>query len=143
MSSCYVAEVAARFPELDIGPCEGQLVRGHLLSKQRIAKEFPKGALRLEGKLLPVTRREYPRDRTSGPKLCTLKQLQEDPRCWRPICGGASAVAGHHGQLDQGKVRLTRRMLPADLEEFAEQTGLLWELDRIYGPVNEMGNRGV
>jgi hypothetical protein len=58
-----------------------------------------------------------------------------DPRAWVWGCGGPTGIGGHHGMLDHSKtLRLPRECLPAGLEEFALELGLMWFLDRTYGP---------
>ena len=93
------------------GPCDGQLVRCHLIPKQLLKREF--------GKVLG-------------------KKLAEDPATWVPGCGGPTGIGGHHGMLDQSRtVRITRIELPDELELFAANHGLSWWLDREYGPREE------
>jgi hypothetical protein len=57
-----------------------------------------------------------------------------DDRTWVWVCGGASGVNGHHGQLDFSRtMRIPRARLPRELEEFAAEHGLVWSLERDYG----------
>jgi hypothetical protein len=86
------------------GPCDGHLIRGHLIAKQTIRRE------------------------AQGADLY-------DPRCWVPICGGITGIGGHHGMLDYAKtIRIPRDALPPAVEEFAAEYGLVWWLERTYGP---------
>lgn len=93
------------------GPCDGRLVRAHLIPRQLMKHEG-------------VPRRYL-----------------ADPRGWVLVCGGPTGVGGHHGQLDHSrKLRVARWILPADVEEMAvEMDALLGRepfgvfLDREYG----------
>lgn len=58
-----------------------------------------------------------------------------DRRAWVWGCGGPTGIGGHHGMLDHSRtLTLPRDKLPAGLEEFALELGLLWWLTREYGP---------
>lgn len=60
---------------------------------------------------------------------------QMDPRVLVPMCGGVVGIGGHHGQLDHSRtLRIPRDALPPEVEEFAAEHGLLWYLEREYGP---------
>ena len=96
-------------------PCDGQLIRAHLLPKQKIRQEI--NARRL----------------TKAEK----QELYWDPRCWVPACGGPTGIGGHHGLLDGLKLTVPRAALPEGLEEFAAELGLSWWLDRTYGPTED------
>lgn len=86
------------------GPCDGQLVRCHLIPRQLLRREL-------------------------GWRL-----RRDDPRTWVWGCGGSMGIGGHHGQLDQSrKLRIPRDVLPGELEAFASEFGLSWWLDREYG----------
>lgn len=88
------------------GHCSGRLVRAHLIKQQTIRREAPNADL-------------------------------WDPRCWVPVCGGPMGNGGHHGMLDHSRtLRIPREALPSSLEEFAAEHGLLWALDREYGPLD-------
>jgi hypothetical protein len=92
-------------------PCDGPLVRCHLIPKHVLRQNFPKG---FEGRALAV--------------------LQADPRSWVWGCGGSMGLGGHHGQLDTSrKLRIPRELLPDVTEEFAAELGLTPWLDREYG----------
>jgi hypothetical protein len=85
-----------------VPPCDGRLVRCHLISRQTIKK--------------------------AGGKVW-------DRRAWVWGCGGPTGLAGHHGMLDNSRtLRLPRGALPAGVEELAYELGLLYWLDREYGP---------
>ncbi len=95
------------------GPCDGQLVRVHLLPRSLLKREFR--SLKLDP---PVA----------------LRALVEDPRSWVWGCGGPMGNGGHNGMLDQSRtVRIARDVLPDGLEEFAAEVGLEWWLCRTYG----------
>lgn len=115
------------------GPCEGQLVRAHLIPKQVIRKAFPKGAVRDDGKWERINVAKLGREAHDNLDLRSVKEMQEDERCWVPMCGGMVGIGGHHGLFDGHRLSLDRRELPEALEEFAAETGLDWWLDRTYG----------
>jgi hypothetical protein len=96
---CWVQEHLA-----DPGPCDGHLIRAHLI---------PRSLMKREG----VPRR-----------------YQLDPRGYVWVCGGPMGNAGHHGMLDTSrKLRIARWVLPPDVEEMAVEIGLDWWLAREYG----------
>jgi hypothetical protein len=103
----------------DAGPCEGRLVRCHLIPQQLIRREVRTlAALRDPRGEIPVRLRAI------------------DPRCWVYGCGGAMGPGGHHGRFKpDGPLPIPRRLLPAGLEKFAAELGLGWWLDRTYGEV--------
>jgi hypothetical protein len=43
----------------------------------------------------------------------------------------------HHWRYDAGLVNLERRHIPQSVEDFAEEHGLTWRLDRDYGKAGE------
>lgn len=99
----------------DAGPCDGGLVRCHLIPKQLLKRLFPHG---FDGRSLAV--------------------LQADPRSWVWGCGGPTGIGGHHGQLDTSrKLRVPRPLLPSGVEEMATELDLLWWVDREYGVAEE------
>lgn len=63
----------------------------------------------------------------TGPHLS--KEEANDPRLLKPIC------RKHHGMLDNGSLSVLRSQLPASVEEYAEEFGLGYKLDRDYGPI--------
>jgi hypothetical protein len=94
---CWVAEHVQ-----NSGPCDGRLVRAHLIPKQLLRRE---------------------------------RLFEWDPRVWVPVCGGPTGIGGHHGQLDHSRtLRIPREKLPAFVEQFADDNGIGWYLDREYGP---------
>ena len=99
---CWFAQI----PEA--GPCDGELVRVHLIPRQTLRKEFGK---------------------TLGNKLA------EDPASFVPGCGGPTGIGGHHGMLDSSrKLRVPRELLPELFVKWCESLGLGWYIDREYGP---------
>jgi hypothetical protein len=100
---CWVAQNV-----IGCGPCDGQLVRGHLISKQRIKRELH----------LPLEE---------------LFKVLWDERVWVPMCGGVSGLGGHHGAVDGRILSVPRSALPEGLEAFAAEYGLTWSLDRDFG----------
>lgn len=92
--------------------CEGRLIHAHLIKRQTLMREC--GANR--GNL-----------------------AIDDSRSYVWACGGIMGNAGHHGMLDASRtLRIPRTMLPAGLEVLAQELGLLWWLEREYGPLPEM-----
>lgn len=92
----------------DAGPCDGRLVRCHLLPQQLLRREVGSG----------------------------WRKVAADPRSWVWGCGGPVGIGGHHGQLDSSRaLRIPRHRLPAGVEALAAELGLTWWLDRTYGPL--------
>lgn len=96
--NCWLAQ----FSEV---PCDGQLVRAHLIPKQRIKREVVEH----------------------------LDLVVWDPRVLVPACGGPTGIGGHHGMLDGKQLSVPRSALPVGLEAFAAEHGLSWSLDRDFG----------
>ena len=119
------------------GPCEGALVKCHLISKAQIKRTFPKGAVRIDGQWeRPVEARFLPEG--FEPVRRTLRELQEDERAWVWGCGGLVGISGHHGRLDTAphertRLRIPRLLLPPEVEEYAAELGLGYWLDKTYG----------
>lgn len=112
------------------GPCDGRLVRCHLIPRQILRREVwaQREALRPPAE---ASGRVFP---------SRLRELCWDTRCWVYGCGGLTGMGGHHGQLDHSRtLRIPRVLLPAGLEEFAMDYGLSWWLDREYGLLGEGG----
>jgi hypothetical protein len=123
----------------DAGPCDGRLRQCHLLPKNKIAQEFPRGAWRSQGESSwrPLGRDDDLRLDALAPvgEFMPTRGLQDDPRCWVWGCGGPMGPGGHHGQFKpDGPRPIARHRLPPALEEFAEEIGLSWWLDYTYGP---------
>jgi hypothetical protein len=112
------------------GPCDGALIRAHLIPRQKI-KQAVRG------------NHYFPESH----KVSAVEQQQrairdwlDDPRSWVPCCGGPMGLSGHHGMLDVSrKLRISRDVLPAAVEEFAAELGLMWWLDRTYPKINREG----
>jgi hypothetical protein len=95
----------ARFSDT---PCDGELVRVHLIPKQRLRKELP-------------------------PESYQAAVIH--PAVWVWACGGPTGIGGHHGELDYSrKLRVPREALPPLTEAWAAFHGLTWWLTREYGP---------
>jgi hypothetical protein len=130
-TACFFAKWAA------VTPCDGALVRGHLIPQQVLKREFPKGAWRDGDKWIRHLPEEAQGDTETerGWSHLTVEQLIDDERSWVPMCGGLMGLSGHHGQLDWSrKLRIPRELIPVGTEEFAIELDLLWWLDRTYGP---------
>lgn len=94
-------------------PCDGALIRAHLIPRQVIKREL----------------------RSMGRSEAEIERAIADPRCWVPACGGPVGIGGHHGEFDGLRLRVPRSGLPEQLEVFAAEYGLTWLLDRRYGRV--------
>jgi hypothetical protein len=93
-------------------PCEGRLVRCHVVPRQHLVREW----------------------RTIRPHWDgSLPDLIADRRTWVPGCGGLTGVGGHHGELDfSRKLRIPLHRLPPESLMLLEQIGLDWFLEREY-----------
>jgi hypothetical protein len=112
------------------GPCDGALIRAHLVPRQLLKREFPHGVVLDDHGWRRLSRYEDRYDLEHR----TLEDLCLDPRCWVPCCGGPMGNGGHHGMLDQSRtLRIPRVELPAVVESFARELGLSAWLDREYG----------
>lgn len=143
--SCWFAELPGA------GPCDGARVRCHLIPRQLLEREFPHGAVltweeRPGGQTLRTFLRRASEEegetlaiRPVSPLAgATPRELVADARSWVWGCGGPTGIGGHHGRLDSrgcDPLRIPRYRLPPGLEEFAEELGLGWWLDREYGPL--------
>lgn len=120
------------------GPCDGALIRAHLIPRQLLKREFPHGASwqEREGRWVnywPLEAQDAALHGETWPHR-PLRTLMDDTRSWVPCCGGPVGLGGHHGMLDQSrKLRVARADLPVAVEEFAAELGLTWYLDRTYG----------
>lgn len=108
--------------------CQGELDGHHLVSKQRIKREFER--------LNPLD--EWPvlinrNWSTGGPfepvRWESLAEMLMDPR------NGVPACRRHHDLLERRLVVPTRAELPVGVEEFAAEVGMVWSLERDYGAV--------
>lgn len=134
--SCFLARFSDR-------PCEGALVRAHLIEQQKLAKMLPRGAWydTDAGSWFPIARYGYgsTHDMASRPQR-SLESLQDDPAGWVWACGGDMGLEGHHGDLDGRRrvhrpLRVPRGALPVETERFAVDFGLEAYLERKYGPL--------
>jgi len=117
------------------GRCDGARVRAHLIPQQLLKREFPNGAVWTEHGWKPATaaQKKALRACTDG-SYRPLLSLLADSASWVWACGGPSGVGGHHGMLDYARtLRIPRYRLPERTEEFAQDLGLGWWLDRTYG----------
>jgi hypothetical protein len=112
VETCWLAQFSDE-------PCAGRMTKAHLLSKAAIRKEIWN-----QRDTLPIPRELFP---------ATLRQLQDDRRCWRPACWS------HHQALDfSRKLRIPRERLPREVEEYAEQYLVAWLLERTYGSIPQL-----
>lgn len=121
--TCFLAQFSDR-------PCEGRLVRVHLIPQQLLKRELPRGVEWVDDEWRPVARA----GRTKGAVYRSVRALCGDPRSFVPGCGGPMGDSGHHGHLDRARtLRIPRDALPPELEEFAAELRLEWWLEREYG----------
>jgi hypothetical protein len=106
----------------DMPPCEGPLVRCHLIPRQelrRIWNTYHHGIRRSE------ERRDLP--------TSTLTDLMWHPATWVWGCGGIMGNAGHHAMLDHSRtIRIPRSAIPPETVAFAQGLDLEWFLERYY-----------
>lgn len=120
MTGCWFARELG----LPAGSCDGELVRAHLLPKEKIRRE--------------IARRPMP------PAL--RRETVWDPRLLVPACGGPMGNGGHHGQFDSWALSVPREKVPAGLVQWAEEHGLAWMIDWRFGRDavrHEHGGRGA
>jgi hypothetical protein len=68
------------------------------------------------------------REQTIRKHVSRSKLILWAPAVWRPACHR------HHGMLDQSKtLRIPRWGIPVETEQWADENGLTWWLDREYG----------
>jgi hypothetical protein len=118
-------------------PCDGPLVRAHLLTRQRLRLELPEGAVWLSGREKALSWRAVQRDglleRPGAPRVLrrmSLRQLQEDERLWVPACGGSTGLEGHHGEWDGLRLTVPRVKVPPEMLAFVDELGLTAFLKR-------------
>lgn len=112
MTGCFLAQFSNK-------PCEGRLVRVHLIPKQLLKRTWRS-----------LERQDYPLPFDS------LTALLADERAWVDGCGGIVGIGGHHGMLDHSRtLRIPRSAIPDGTVELAEELGLGWWLDREYGEI--------
>ncbi len=131
MSACWFANL----PGESAGDCVGRLVRCHLIDQQQIRKAFPKGAIWHDGRWISRLESRFITDLPDKPLFRMPAELAQDPRSWRPGCGGLTGIGGHHGMFDQTAIRplrVPRALIPVDVEEYAAELGLTTWLDRTY-----------
>lgn len=135
---CWVAEHVV-LP----GPCDGQLVKAHLIPKSLLKREYPFGAYVADGMAdrIPARHRQNLAPNATSTlggaiDVVTLDAIIWDPAVWVPVCGGPVGIGGHHGMLDHSRtLEIPRDALPPETETFAAVYGLTWFLEREYGPL--------
>lgn len=112
---CWLA-AHGRYEGPSMPPCEGRLVRVHLIPKQLISRECG----------------------------CDKNDpLVWDDAVWVWGCGGITGCSGHHGALDVSRrLRIARDEIPARTEAFAAAHHLAWFLERTYGGPDGNPGRG-
>ena len=108
------------------GPCDGSVIRAHLIPKQRIKRERDSALAR--------RRRGEPALPHDEALLASSESaLVWSSRCWVPMCGGPMGNGGHHGKFDAGFLRIARAEVPETVVAFARRHGLEWSLEADYG----------
>lgn len=121
-------------------PCDGALVRCHLLPRMVLKKEFPYGVIEgVDGSWRPSPNRSSAF--VEGLSYRSLRSLIKDPASWVWGCGGPTGLGGHHGQFDTLRLAVLRERVPEALEVFAAELGIAWWLDRRFGRRFEMMGR--
>lgn len=101
-------------------PCDGRLIKAHLIPRQLLDREFPNGTTILG-------------------TYYTLEDLLDHTATWVLACGGPMGNAGHHGYLDVARrLRVPWRALPPATIGLARVLGLDWWLRREYGWPDEV-----
>jgi hypothetical protein len=104
---CFLARFGVMVDGSRVPPCDGRLIRVHLIPKQKIKTTM---------------------------QWLAGEVNANDPRSWAWGCGGIVGNSGHHGCLDSSRtLRIPRAAIPAGTEELAELLGLGYWLDREYG----------
>lgn len=118
-------------------PCDGALVRCHLLTQQRLRTEYPEGAVWLEGRMQALSWFSYERDGlahlpTAGPVIArmSLRELKDDRRTWVHGCGGAMGNGGHHAEFDGYKLKVPYSAIPPETIAFVDELRLLAMFER-------------
>lgn len=130
MASCWLA----RFTDT---PCDGALVRCHVLTQQRLRQEYPEGAIWLEGREKAVSRKSWERDALGAApdapvtvRSMSLSALQKDERLTVIGCGGPMGQGGHHGEFDGYALKVPYAKLPPETIAFVDELRLLAFLER-------------
>lgn len=132
-----MADPACWFAQFTDTPCDGALVRCHVLTQQRLRQEYPEGAIWLEGREKAVSRQSWERDALgSAPnapaivRAMSLAELQRDDRLVEIGCGGAMGPDGHHGEFDGYKLKVPFARLRPETIAFVDELRLLAHLER-------------
>lgn len=89
----------------DAGPCDGRLIKAHLVKRQVLRREFDKP---------------------------TAKRLIASQDSWVWCCGGAVGLGGHHGRFDGHRLRIPRHCLPVAFVDMMTAVDMDWYVDRYY-----------
>jgi hypothetical protein len=119
------AEFACWLSRFSDEPCDGQIVKCHLIPQQKLKRIWNEvyHAKRLPTQMYPELSR-WP----------SLKHLLDDPATWVPGCGGPMGNAGHHGQLDHSRtLRVPYARLPLQTIKLATDLMILPWLEQEYG----------
>jgi hypothetical protein len=115
---CFLAKFSTH-------PCDGQLVRCHLIPKQKLKAIWHSVH---SGK--PANPHLINVDLSPWPKM---QDLIWDRRTWVWGCGGPMGNAGHHGMLDHSRtIQVPFEALPVETFELARHLELVWWLETEY-----------
>ena len=119
------------------GPCDGRLIRAHLIPQRLLKREFPDGAWLAAHSEQWIA--DAPVEADDDWAHRTLREILRDSRSWVAACGGISGLGGHHGMLDSSRrLRIPRDRIPQGTEDLAAELGLVWFLDRTYGARSDL-----
>jgi hypothetical protein len=105
------------------GPCDGRLIRAHLIPQQKIKRAVRSNHYFAESR----------KESAMEGEQRAVRDWLADERGWVPCCGGPMGLSGHHGALDVSrKLRIAWEQLPPGLVEFATELDLLPWLERTY-----------
>lgn len=98
--------------------CDGKVQSHHCLKQQTIKRLFPRTSLRSTDEEIRENR-------------ALLARALKDSRNLLPAC------KRHHDLWHAGRLDVPREAVPEAVEAFAEDYGLAYELDRMFGPREE------
>jgi hypothetical protein len=109
----------------DAGPCEGRLVKCHLVKQQVLKRE------------IRSARAEYARTGVTPNHLLIPKSMEAallaEPWTWVWGCGGPMGPGGHHGQFKpDGPKPIPLSLLPVDFTRRMAELGLWWYVERTF-----------
>lgn len=119
MSRCFFHPFAPK----GIRDCDGRLQNHHAIKQQTIRR------------LMAPARPHMMLDDELRVIKAALAKALRDPR------NSLSACKRHHALWHNGRIRVSRGDIPSELEDFAAEYELVFELDRQFGPLE--GGEGL